>query len=77
MDTVTPRWPATILWLAAAYNLGFGAFAVLWPSGWFELGGMETEYTVTVELMQNYGRQQPQACTWKREAPGKRRQQQQ
>ena len=42
MDTVTPRWPATVLWLAAAYNLGFGAFAVLWPSGWFELGGMET-----------------------------------
>ena len=30
-----------MLWAAAVYNLAFGAWAVLLPSQWFELGGME------------------------------------
>lgn len=29
-----------MLLAAAAYNLLFFAFAVLWPAGWFELAGM-------------------------------------
>ncbi|MFK7740542.1 MAG: alkyl hydroperoxide reductase [Planctomycetota bacterium] len=40
-DERGPAWARTTLWIAAVYNLAFGAFAVLWPSGWFELGGMD------------------------------------
>ena len=35
-----PRWAKPVLLAAALYNLAFGAFAVLWPRGWFELSGM-------------------------------------
>ena len=35
-----PSWARPVLLAAAAYNALFGAFAVLWPTGWFELGGM-------------------------------------
>lgn len=40
MNERGPRWVQTTLWLAAAYNVAFGAFAVLWPSKWFEWAGM-------------------------------------
>ncbi len=35
-----PRWAAAVLWAAAAYNLCFMAFAVLFPQLWFELAAM-------------------------------------
>lgn len=35
-----PAWARRALWAAAAYNVAFGAWAVLWPEHWFELGGM-------------------------------------
>lgn len=30
-----------MLWAAAVYNLVFGAWAIVFPAQWFELGGME------------------------------------
>jgi hypothetical protein len=41
MDETGPSWARRVLWAAAAYNIAFGAWAVLWPAQWFELGGME------------------------------------
>ncbi|MGC6488267.1 MAG: alkyl hydroperoxide reductase [Planctomycetota bacterium] len=36
-----PAWARSTLWAAAAYNIVFGTWAVLFPAQWFELGGME------------------------------------
>ena len=36
-----PAWARRTLWAAAVYNLAFGAWAVLLPAQWFELGGMK------------------------------------
>ena len=41
MNERGPGWGKPILLAAAVYNLAFGAFAVLWPSAWFELAGMQ------------------------------------
>ncbi|MCA8966731.1 MAG: alkyl hydroperoxide reductase [Planctomycetes bacterium] len=35
-----PRWSAPVLLLAAAYNLVFGALAVVFPLAWFELADL-------------------------------------
>ncbi|MFM1872981.1 MAG: hypothetical protein RL398_2403 [Planctomycetota bacterium] len=35
-----PRWAAPVLLAAAAYNVLFGAYAVLLPNAWFESAGM-------------------------------------
>lgn len=40
MDERGPLWAKPVLRAAALYNLAFGAFAVLLPRAWFELGGM-------------------------------------
>jgi hypothetical protein len=40
MSEAGPRWALPVLSAAAVYNLAFGAFAVLWPRGWFEATGM-------------------------------------
>jgi hypothetical protein len=40
MDERGPGWAKPMLRAAALYNLAFGAFAVLLPRAWFELGGM-------------------------------------
>ena len=37
----TPRWAKSVLLAAAVYNLAFGAGAVLFPSAWFTLAGIE------------------------------------
>ena len=39
-DERGPAWAKPVLLAAAAYNLLFGAFAVLFPLAWFEWGGM-------------------------------------
>ncbi len=36
-----PAWARRVLWAAAVYNVAFGAWAVVWPAQWFELGGMD------------------------------------
>ena len=38
--TPTPRWMRIVLWLAAAYNLAWGALVVLWPLEPFRWAGM-------------------------------------
>jgi len=36
------QWGSSaVLWAAAIYNFIFGAFALIWPTAWFELSGME------------------------------------
>jgi small multidrug resistance pump len=40
MDERGPRWAATLLRTAAAYNLVFGVFAVCFPSAWFAWADM-------------------------------------
>lgn len=37
-----PAWARRVLWAAAAYNVAFGAWAVLLPAQWFEVAGMDT-----------------------------------
>ncbi|MEC8252334.1 MAG: alkyl hydroperoxide reductase [Planctomycetota bacterium] len=37
-----PAWSRRVLWAAAAYNVAFGAWAVLLPAQWFEFAGMDT-----------------------------------
>jgi len=39
-DDRGPGWAKPVLLAAAAYNLLFGAFAVVFPMAWFEWGGM-------------------------------------
>lgn len=41
MSESGPAWARRTLWAAAAYNLAFGAWAILFPAQWFQLGGME------------------------------------
>ena len=41
MNETGPAWARRVLWAAAAYNVAFGAWAVLFPSQWFLLGGIE------------------------------------
>lgn len=35
-----PRWMSAVLWLAAVYNILWGAWVVIWPQAWFELSGL-------------------------------------
>ncbi|MEQ9455552.1 MAG: alkyl hydroperoxide reductase [Phycisphaeraceae bacterium] len=37
----SPRWMSVVLWLAAGYNLVWGAAAVLFPVWFFEMAGMD------------------------------------
>ena len=39
---MTPRWMSRVLWAAAAYNLVWGATAVLFPDWWFRFLGLQT-----------------------------------
>ncbi|MAD34951.1 MAG: alkyl hydroperoxide reductase [Planctomycetes bacterium] len=40
MQEQGPSWARRVLWAAAVYNVAFGAWAVLFPSQWFVIGGM-------------------------------------
>jgi hypothetical protein len=39
--SVSPQWMRNVLWLAAVYNLAWGAFVILFPLVPFEWAGME------------------------------------
>lgn len=41
MNTSNPRWIFITLWLAACYNIAWGAFVIFFPNHLFKWAGME------------------------------------